>query len=256
MTMVFKNTLFCTRCIKEVVPRVIRTPTFTGEVIVETYCPDCGLLLTRQVKLLKLPTRPISEVKGLYVAIEGIDGSGKTLIAGMVARRLREEGYDVVLVKEPYVKAIKEYLYNHDVDPDAEAFLFAADRIILQKEVIIPALKEGKIVIGDRSLYSTMAFQGARGLPDEFLEAINRSIKYPDVVILLDLPVEIALERIDKRGRARTRFETPEFLKKVRKRFLELANAHGFYVLDATKRPEEIAERIVSIIEKELRKRR
>ncbi len=244
------ETLFCPNCREEVRPRVVKTPTFVGTVIVEEYCPKCGLMLGRRVEELKLPTRKVTR-KGLYIAIEGISGSGKTLQARRLVDRLRREGYEALYVKEPYVKAIKEFLYKHRVDPDVEAYLFAADRIILQTEVVLPALEEGKVVVSDRSVYSSLAFQVARGVPEEFVLALNRSIRRPDLVILLDLPVSQALERIRDRE-VLTRFDERSLLERVRARYLELAKTYDFKIIDASMSPDEVAESIWRIAKERL----
>lgn len=237
--------LLCPRCREVVDTKLTRIPALDGTVILEYYCSKCGSLLRIDRKPARLPQRRVEG--GFYVAIEGIDGVGKTAVAERLVEELRKRGYDVVLVKEPYVKAIKEYLYKHDVDPDAEAYLFAADRIILQTEVVVPALRQGKIVVSDRSLYASIAYQGARGLPREFVEALNKSFRPPDLVILLDAPVEVALERA--KG-PRTKFRDPELLGRARKLFLELAESERgrFVVVDATKPLEEVVKEALEAV--------
>ncbi len=162
---------------------------------------------------------------------------------------MREEGYDVVLVKEPYLNAVKEFIYE-EIDADAEAYIFAADRIILQKSVILPVLRRGGIVVSDRSVYSSLAYQVVRGLPELFVLSVNRSIKFPDKVILLDVPPETALSRIRATGREFTRFEKEEFLKKIRERFLELAEKEKerFIIIDAEKDKEICEKEIWKIV--------
>lgn len=242
----YKKEVFCPQCRGFIKPKIVKIPTFTGELIIEYHCPKHGLLETEK-RRMRLPSRRIPEA-GVYIAIEGIDGSGKTTQAILLHSHFEKNGYDAVLVKEPWIKAIKEFLYKYDVDPDAEAYIFAADRIILQKEVVIPALEEKKIVVSDRSIYASLAYQGARGLDQEFILAINRHIRHPDVVVLLDLPVEEALDRIVSR-KVKTRFEDPEFLEKVRQIYLGLAERYRekFVVVDASR---SVRETFSEILEK------
>jgi len=247
----YKKEVFCPQCRGFIKPKIVKVPTFTGEVIIEYHCPKHGLIEVEK-RPMKLPARKLPK-EGLYIAFEGIDGSGKTTQTILFNEYLKIKGYETVLVKEPWIKAIKEFLYKYDVDPDAEAYIFAADRIILQKEIVLPALEKRKIVVSDRSIYASLAYQGARGLDEEFILAINRHIRHPDVVILLDLPVEEALDRIVTRS-VRTRFEDPDFMKKVRQRYLEIAQKYkdNFIVVDASKPVREIHRTIIELVKKKI----
>jgi dTMP kinase len=232
--------------------------TFVGEEIREHYCPYCNTLLSStKIPKKELPQRLQEKIRGFYIAIEGVDGSGKTYHSQKVFEKLKQEGYDVILVKEPYINAVKDFIHRsqEEIDADAEAYIFAADRIILQKNVILPALERNAIVISDRSVYSSLAFQVARGLPELFIISLNRSIKFPDKVILLDLPPEVALSRIKAASRKLTRFEKIDFMEKVRKRYLELAKKEKekFIIVDTSKNKESNEEEIWKIIKNLLR---
>lgn len=246
-----KEKVFCPLCQDYVKPRVSRTVTLTGEVVVEYHCPVHGLV-TVEKRPAPLPQRRLPS-GGCYVAFEGIDGSGKTTQAIMLYEFLSRRGYDAVLVREPWVKAIKDFLYKHDLDPDAEAYLFAADRIILQKEVVLPALEAGKVVVSDRSLFASLAYQVVRGLPEEFVLAVNRSIRLPDVVVLLDIPPEVALRRLEVRGE-KTRFEDPELMSRVRERYLQLSKSYNsiFVVVDASKSVQEVHKEVIAALKSRL----
>ena len=135
--------MFCPR-IREVEARKVVTPAFDGTAIIEYYCPLCGSLLEMKREKLVLPERKIPVKKGAYIAFEGIDGSGKSYYLRSVSEDLRREGFEVIVVKKPWLKAVKDFLYKHEIDPYAEVYVFAADRIILQKEVVLPALERGK----------------------------------------------------------------------------------------------------------------
>uniref|UniRef100_A0A7J3X7Y5 Probable thymidylate kinase n=1 Tax=Thermofilum pendens TaxID=2269 RepID=A0A7J3X7Y5_THEPE len=224
--------------------RILRRLKPGNALVLEYYCLQHGFLKAEEVRV-RLPARKLTE-GGLYVAFEGIDGSGKTTHSSILRDYLRAHGYEVVLVREPWVSAIKEFLYKHDVDPDAETYLFAADRIILQKEVVLPSLEQGKLVISDRSVFASLAYQVVRGVDEEFVLAVNRSIRFPDLVILLDLPVEEALRRLSARGQL-SRFEELGFIERVRARYLELAETYRdrFAVVDASQPVEEVHRRVV-----------
>jgi len=137
---------------------------------------------------------------GIYLAFEGIEGTGKSTIVRMLAERLEAAGRRVMVVREPggtpTGERIREaLLHGEDVEPWAEALLFAAQRSQLASEVIRPALAAGAYVLGDRSVYSSLAYQGfARELGVEAVRAVNESGlggTWPNKVLWLNLdPVE------------------------------------------------------------------
>ncbi|GEM_PF-61730 len=239
--------VFCPHCMKYVKPDIRLIPTFLDSILIEKLCPHCRTVLSTEYTQVRLPDRKPHLIKGgTYIAFEGIDGSGKTYYSKWLVEELKRRDYDVIYVKEPWVDAIKEFLYKHRIDPDAEVYIFAADRIILQTEEILPALEQNKIVVSDRSIFSSIAYQSARGVSEAFIWGVNRSIKVPEFVIILDVPVDVALKRIEGIGRAMTRFEDPEFLERVRRKFLEIAeryaNISRFVVVDNS-RPEEVVKK-------------
>jgi dTMP kinase len=147
-------------------------------------------------------------MRGLFVTFEGIDRSGKTTQAGMLVEALGDEALGV---REPggtpAGERVRELLKDTAVSlsPEAEALLFAAARSELVAEVILPALSEGKVVVSDRFLDSSLAYQGgARGLGIEDVERVNhfatRGLK-PDLTFLLDLPAEEAASRAGENDR-------------------------------------------------------
>lgn len=145
--------------------------------------------------------------QGRYVSFEGIEGAGKSTIAAMAAQQLREVGMEVVEVREPggtdAGEQIRSVLLDGDahLEPWAEALLFAAARAQLAAEVIRPALARGAWVVGDRSVYSSLAYQGGgRRLGIESVEVVNKQGlqgTWPDHVVLLRVDVEIGLLRQD-----------------------------------------------------------
>jgi len=187
------------------------------------------------------------EILRRYIAFEGIDGAGKTLMTRLLAGWLRERGVEVVSVKEPWLPENRRFLNEADPSPLAEALIFAADRLVLQHSVVRAALERGAVVVSDRSVYSSLAYQCARGLEEGEVLRLNGDAVFPGTVFLLDIPVDEALGRID--DRELTRFERREFLEEVRRRYLSLAERYGFHVVDASKTPPEILEEVVSRLE-------
>ncbi len=190
----------------------------------------------------------------MLIAFEGIDGSGKTTQAKKLYEYLKSKGKEVSLYREPgsteIGEKIRDILLCHCMDERTELLLFEAARSCLVSEKIIPDLKAGRTVILDRFTLSTLAYQGyGKGIELETIKTLNefatRGIK-PDIVFLLDLPVEEALKRLKNK----TRFENKEFLEKVRKGFLKLAKEYNNVVLiDATKDEETVFKEILARLE-------
>lgn len=190
----------------------------------------------------------------MFIALEGVEGSGKSTLSKKLAQKIKNEiGKEVVLTREPGGTTIgkeirKLLLERRDINLSslAETFLFAADRAEHVQGIIKPALAKNNFVITDRYYYSTLAYQGyARGLELDLLKKICKLAiagVEPDLIFLLDLPVELGLERAKSREENWTKFEEEEleFHKKVRSGFLELSKENNFIVIDASLSPEEI----------------
>lgn len=165
-----------------------------------------------------------------YIALEGGDGAGKSTVATALARRLEEAGKKVISVREPGGTKLGEairalLLESARVDDWAEAFLFAAQRAELAREVIAPALEAGVWVISDRSYYSSIAYQGrGRGLGEEEVRAVNElglGGVVPHHVFALDVDPAVALSRQDGEDRIGT--EGVELQAAVRRAYRDLA---------------------------------
>jgi dTMP kinase len=180
--------------------------------------------------------------RGLLIAFEGIDGSGLTTHSKLLVRRLREEGYKVGYSKEPtwgpIGVLIRELLLQPSVDHEVLALLYAADRLWHLRAYsclgagLLKALEEGYIVVLDRYKYSSMAYQSL-GAPVEWIEAINSRAPEADIIVYLDVPPEIALNRVQAR-RITYYYETLERLRKVKEAFetiLERAEARGVKIV-------------------------
>lgn len=169
----------------------------------------------------------INQFKGRFIAIEGIDGAGKSTQAKMLCDVLIRDGFKAIYLKEPtdgpYGKKIRALAQKgrDSITPMQEFELFLEDRKQDVAENIRPALQSGTIVIIDRYFYSSIAYQGALGLDPEFINAENRKIAItPDLVIYLSIPADYAPTRIEKsRGDASNLFEKLEYLRKVKANF-------------------------------------
>lgn len=206
----------------------------------------------------------------MFIVIEGIEGAGKSSVQNGLGAFLSSRGKSVVLTREPggteLGKDIRKLLLakrNEAVDPNAELLLFAADRAQHITSVIRPALAAGSIVICDRFTFSTIAYQGfGRGLSHDMIERLNNVATdglLPDLVLLLDLPVETGLMRAKKRADLEspdswTRFESEAvaFHQKIRDGFLQLANQHTtlFEIIDATNQADVVLEHVCEIVSK------
>jgi len=196
-----------------------------------------------------------------YIAIEGIDGSGKTTIANLLYNELSKRYNKIILIKEPYdndlSKKIKEIiLKEHEKNLDYGyllALLFTADRSIKNID-LKKYLNSDYIVISDRSIYSTFSYQILyEGINIEWLKCVSKYIIRPDITFILDVDPKIAVDRINLRSKNITSYENIEFLRKVRENFLKLKeifpNDNIIYI-NGEEKPEEILKKILSIIEK------
>lgn len=152
--------------------------------------------------------------RGVYLALEGVEGSGKSTVSRIIRDRLAEKGIRSQIVREPGGTALGEelrrlLLHSGDVAPWAEAALFAASRAQLTTEVVGPALDSGEWVISDRTYYSSLAYQGGgRGLGIETVRSLNETVLAgvtPDVVFVLDIDPEVGFARELHRDRMGTR---------------------------------------------------
>lgn len=193
----------------------------------------------------------------MFITLEGPEGSGKTSAIKKVVERLKSLGYSIIETREPGGTPIAEQIRNvildvknTSLDPRAEALLYAASRRQHLVEKVWPAIKEGKIVICDRFIDSSLAYQGgARNLGIDNIININMFATedtWPDLTLLFDIEPEIGLKRIasnSNREVNRLDLEKLEFHKMVRNTFLQLANRYPkrYVVIDASKSIDEVA---------------
>ena len=202
--------------------------------------------------------------KGMFITLEGPEGSGKTTAVNFAVNELEKLGYDVVRTREPGGTPISEQIRNvildkanTSMDGRTEALLYAASRRQHLVEKVWPALKEGKLVVCDRYLDSSLAYQGgARGLGVDNILNVNlfaMENTFPDLTLLFDIEPEIGLARISKNSERevnRLDLEKLEFHKKVRNTFLELAKRYPerFIIIDASKSMEEVGKATLDAI--------
>jgi dTMP kinase len=200
-------------------------------------------------------------MRGLLVTFEGVEGSGKTTQAGRLVEALKTKGLPVTAVREPggtalgdKVRDILLSVEHHDMAAWAEASLYTAARAQLLKEVIIPRMAKGDIVVADRFVDSTFAYQGAgRGLEMNVLMAMQMVLKIkPDLTFLLDLPAESGLLRqAAEGGHEPDRLEREDitFHTRVRDGYLDFASrdADRYHVIGATADPDSIAAEALSV---------
>ena len=172
---------------------------------------------------------------GLLVAIEGIDGSGKTTQAQALARFCTDNRLSHVISKEPtkgkYGQMIRDSAIRGRLSVDEEIQILLQDRREHVENIITPALNEEKIVILDRYYFSTAAYQGSHGANPELILSSNESFApQPDLLILLDIPSQIGLERIRGRGDKPNKFETPASLEDARAIFNQIDRPFKFGV--------------------------
>jgi len=189
---------------------------------------------------------------GLFIALEGIDGSGTTTHTKLLSKWLRKKRFEVVETHEPtdekIGRLIREILRDTTVSPAIDALLFAADRIDNTLNKIQPALDQGKIVISDRYVESSFAYQCSSGLDREWVQNLNRYAITPNCTLLLDISPKIALGR-KRRPKPKEKFEHVAFLEKVRQIFIERAQENEFKIIDAEGTIQEVQSQIQKHIE-------
>jgi dTMP kinase len=201
-------------------------------------------------------------MKGMFITFEGIEGSGKSTQVKLLVEYLQAQNVPHLTTREPggtpIAEAIRKILLDpacQEMLPETELLLYNASRAQHTGELILPALRAGKVVISDRYFDSTYAYQGAaRELDYEVIDQLTRFATFntsPDLTILLDLPAEAGLSRIGNRELDRLEKEDLSFHQKVRKQFLFIAKKYAsrYLVIDAQKQADEIHREIIKHIE-------
>ena len=190
--------------------------------------------------------------KGAFICIEGLDGCGKTTQAKLLAKKLRKS-YKAVYTAEPSRGKIgafirKRCLYGEKrLSSVIEALLFAADRIEHVETEVLPALHQGKLVISDRYLYSSIAYQGAAGLSLEWIEKINEHALRPDLAILIDVAPKTAIQRLKPNKSVMENMETQQ---KVRKIYLKFVEKGSLTRINGDQPKNEVAKELYAVVMK------
>lgn len=201
--------------------------------------------------------------EGFFITFEGIEGSGKSTQIQLLKEYLEEKGLDVLLTREPggtkIGRKIRRLLLdpeNENMDYKTEILLYAADRAQHVKEMIKPALAEGKVVISDRFIDSNLAYQAVgRGLDYDRVYQINSWVIdscWPDLTFILDIDIKEGLKRAralseDQIG-DRLEREVDSFHQRVRKAYLEMADQQRFALINAGRGKDEVQKEIQNII--------
>jgi len=197
-------------------------------------------------------------MKGFFVSLEGPEGAGKTTLARRLADWFKEQGAEVVLTREPggtrLGERLRELLLHEGMDAKTEFLLYLADRAEHVAQVIRPALLRGAVVVADRFVDSSYAYQGhGRGLPLDWMRAATEGATgglLPDLTLLLDLDPALGLAR---GGRGdRLEHEDLAFHRRVREGYLALAQAEPerFRVVDAARDPERVWRSVLGAVER------
>jgi len=196
--------------------------------------------------------------QGAFICIEGLDGCGKTTHAKLLAKKLWRN-YNAVYTAEPSRGKIgtfirKRYLYGEKrFSSVAEALLFAADRVEHVENEVLPALRRGKIVISDRYIYSSLAYQGATGLSLDWIEKINKHALRADLAVFIDVDPKIVIRRLKPVRSVMENFETQQ---KVREIYLEFVEKGELVRIDGNKPKGEVAAELFALVLNFLKTRR
>ncbi len=198
-----------------------------------------------------------SKRRGVFICVEGIDGSGKTTQARLLVKALTRKGYDAVYTTEPsngiYGKIIRNHILqgNNRVPTVVEAVLFAADRLDHLESEVKLLLKEGKIAVCDRYVYSSVAYQGASDLNAECIKEINKHAIKPDLAMYIDVSPDVVINRIKRRKSVMETLQTQE---KVRKAYLKLVEDKQLVLVDGNAPIKAVAKAIENMVLKSLEK--
>ena len=190
---------------------------------------------------------------GLFIVIEGIDGTGKSTQAKRLGEWFTAQGREVVLSREPtdgpWGRKLRESAATGRLSPEDELQYFLNDRRQHVDELIAPSLAAGKVVILDRYYFSTMAYQGTRGFdPAEIRRKNEAFAPVPDLLLIMDLDVDSALERIGARGDTTNEFEKRGNLERCREIFLSLKDESFVRVIDSRGSLDEVATLVREVV--------
>jgi dTMP kinase len=189
--------------------------------------------------------------RGFFICVEGLDGCGKTTQTQLLVERLKRKGYDAIYTAEPsrgkIGELIRKYCLHGEkrVSSIVEALLFAADRFEHVENELIPALNEGKLVVSDRYVYSSLAYQGAAGLDLKWIEKINEHAIRPDLAVFIDVEPETVIQRLKPKKSVMENLETQ---RKVREVYMKFVEKGELVKIDGNRSKHKIADGILTVV--------
>ena len=188
---------------------------------------------------------------GIFICIEGLDGSGKTTHAHRLVRNLQMKGFDAIYTTEPSRGDLGKFIRGTILEQKkrvprvVEAVLFAVDRVEHFEKEVKPALAEGKVVVSDRCVYSSLAYQGAAGLDLDWIEEINNFALPSDLAFYISVPPEVVVTRIRRKKSVMERLETQRNVEKV---YMKFVKDGKLLVIDGDRRKGEVEEDILEAV--------
>jgi dTMP kinase len=189
--------------------------------------------------------------RGVFICFEGLDGCGKTTQAKLLVGKLRKKGYDTMYTAEPSLgrigKFIRKYCLHSEkrVSSAVEALLFAADRFEHVEKEILPVLNEGKVMVSDRYVYSSIAYQGAAGLDLKWIEKINEHAICPNLAVFIDVEPETVIQRLKPK---KSIMENLENQRRVREVYVRFAKKGKLVRIDGNRSRMEVAGDILAVV--------
>ena len=190
--------------------------------------------------------------KGDFICIEGLDGCGKTTQAKLLAKKLGKS-HNAVYTAEPSRGKIGTFIRNcclygeKRLSTVVEALLFAADRVEHVENEVLPAMREGKLVISDRYVYSSLAYQGAAGLSLEWIEKVNVHALQPDLAVFIDVNPKTVMRRLKPK---KSVMETMETQQKVRQIYMIFVEKGKLTRINGDKSKKEVAQELYTVVMK------
>jgi len=194
--------------------------------------------------------------RGVFICVEGLDGCGKTTQAKLLVRKLSRD-YDVVYTAEPSNEPIgrfvkKTYLHSETRGQvEVEALLFAADRLEHLKNEVLPALDGGRVVVSDRYVFSSFAYQGAAGLGLDWIEEVNKHALRPDLAVFIDVEPETVVRRLKRNKSVMENLQTQV---KVREVYMKYVENGRLVRMDGNRSRREVARDLTNLVRDWLRK--
>jgi dTMP kinase len=195
--------------------------------------------------------------RGIFICIEGLDGCGKTTQAKLLVKKLKKR-HDAVYTAEPSRGQMGRFIKKHYLHADSrgsavtEALLFAADRVEHLKSEVLPALEKGKIVVSDRYVFSSLAYQGAAGLDLKWIEEVNKHAVRPDLALFIDVDPKTVTGRLKRK---KSVMEILETQLEVREVYLKYVENGVLLRIEGNKSRREVTEEIWRVVNDFLRTR-